>query len=812
MAITDPLVLPADIILTPVADLPATTREQLQAEEGDYAITRPRSRTPSKILDSASASLLKEFQTPQTIVQAVVRYSQTQRVDAEKALEEALPLFERLMQAQLLVFADSDAAQKIEPSFAVGSQVAGCEVLNCLQVLEDTELYQVKTASGNLAALKILRPSRNSSMALMLNHEASILRCLDGQINPQLLNVGIHEERPYLLLEWCSGEDAAIYAEELRRYTSPKTRKQLLDLDIAILKAYAHLHTQGVLHSDIHPRNILVAEDGTVKLIDYGLARLEPPRQDVSEPYRGGIGFFFEPEYAQTQRDRQTPPQSSFLGEQYALAALVYLLLTGTPYLNFSPEPDEMLRQIVEDVPLPFSRLGLEPWLEVEKLLSKALSKDSSQRFASVAEFAMQLEEVATTAPEATHPIVAQETAPADYSDAIAMLNEFLQQVQPGGDWFETGITTDPTASVNFGAAGIAYALYRIASIRNDASLLSLADIWATRAAHNLNDQSFYSPELDITPETVGRISAYHTASGIHCVQALIGHAMGDMASQQAAIDAFISASKAPCDCLDLTLGQSSILLAGSLLLDTIPNLSWFDKTPLLDLGNQKLQDIWSKINSFDPISDCSEIRLSGIAHGWAGFLYATMRWCQSAGHILPKQVKERLQELADCGEVVGQGMRWPWEIPQPGVRTSNYMPGWCNGSAGFVYLWTLAYQTFHDTDFLTLAEKTAWNTWEEPDSVGNLCCGLAGRAYALLNLYKYTGEKNWLHRAQALATKAASSMRMLDLRGDSLYKSFGIRPDSLYKGNVGIAVLAADLEHPESACMPFFDDEGWPL
>jgi serine/threonine-protein kinase len=339
-----------------------------------------------------------------------------------------------------------------------------------------------------------------------------------------------------------------------------------------------------------------------------------------------------------------------------------------------------------------------------------------------------------------------------------------------------------------------------------------LADIWATRAAHNLNDQAFYNSALDITPETVGRISAYHTASGIHCVQALISHAMGDLASQQVSIDAFISASKAPCDCLDLTLGQSSILLTGSLLLDTIPNLSWFNKTTLLDLGNQKLQDIWTKINALEPISTCSEIRLSGIAHGWAGFLYATMRWCQSAGEIPPKGIRSRLQELIDCGEFVGQGMRWSWEIPQAGIQTNNYMPGWCNGSAGFVHLWTLAYEIFHDMEYLTLAKKTAWNTWEEPDSVGNLCCGFAGRAYALLNLYKYTGDKNWLYRAQELANKAALSMKTLDLSGDSLYQSFGIRPDSLYKGQVGVAVLASDLAHPESACMPFFEREGWPI
>ena len=55
MHITDPLVLPADVILVPVKDLPESVRQQVEAEEDDYALTRPRSRTPSRIVDHHAA-------------------------------------------------------------------------------------------------------------------------------------------------------------------------------------------------------------------------------------------------------------------------------------------------------------------------------------------------------------------------------------------------------------------------------------------------------------------------------------------------------------------------------------------------------------------------------------------------------------------------------------------------------------------------------------------------------------------------------------------------------------------------------------
>ena len=81
----------------------------------------------------------------------------------------------------------------------------------------------------------------------------------------------------------------------------------------------------------------------------------------------------------------------------------------------------------------------------------------------------------------------------------------------------------------------------------------------------------------------------------------------------------------------------------------------------------------------------------------------------------------------------------------------------------------------------------------------GSLCCGLAGRAYALLNLYKQGGGDSG---SSAPASSPTTPPSPIDRTSES--------PDSLYKGAVGVAALAADLTRPAEAAMPFFEEEGW--
>ena len=712
MSITDPWILPRGIVITPVEDLPAKLREQVDARDGDFAISRPQSRTPSRILDPQSAALLKEFETPNTIGQAIAHYSSAVNSDPEQTLEDALPMLTQLIGWRLLVPPNSEEAEEIQASFQPGVTAVDCEVLQCIQALEDSEIYQVRRPAGTIAALKILRSGSNAEGCRMLEREGAVLRHLAGTVSPVLLDAGVWESRPYLLLEWCEGVDAGTAAAQLHQDRGVEAQKKLFRLCCQILRSYSRLHDQGVIHSDIHPRNIIVDQADRVKILDFGLARQETVNQTFGEPPRGGVGFFFEAEYATAVSRSQQPPCASQLGEQYALAALLYSLLAGAQYVDFSLTKDEMMRQILQDSPVPFARRSVASWPEVESVLAKALSKDPSARFASVSEFADALSTVEV--PEGGWFVG---TPAADPAELDRLVDRAIARVGFSGNLVHSGLSTAPKASLTYGAAGIAYALYRIACGRQEAALLSLADVWCRRAGSDTdNGDSYYNPEIEITPEIVGSISPYHTLSGVHAVQALVSHAMCDVNAQAAGVEGFMAMSQLPCDNLDLVLGRSGTLLVASLLLDTVADGDLVTPDRLEKFGNHTMESVWREIDKQPPVREGTVISYLGIAHGWAGILYAALNWHRSSGAQLPPHLAERLQQLSECAEPSGRGVRWPWALPQ-GRRggPGSYMPGWCNGSAGYIFLWTAAYDVFHDDAYLRLAERAAWH------ALGNL-------------------------------------------------------------------------------------------
>ncbi|MBI4538717.1 MAG: protein kinase [Gemmatimonadetes bacterium] len=789
MRITDRLVLPADVVLVPVTELPASVRARVGGEDGDYAVTRPLARTPSRIVDSEGAGLLQEFQTPQTIVEAVLRYSRARARDAERTLEDAYPLLLAFINAGLLVPPDSEGSRHIAPSLREGDRLNSFEVVANVQVLEDTELYQVRCPDGRIAALKIVRPGFGRGMERLIEREASILRHLDGTVTPRVIEAGRTDGRPFLTIGWCPGVHASETARELRREPGRTGRPRLLALCLRILDVYARLHRQGVIHADVHDPNLLVDRDGSVRIVDFGLARMPGHPGDLGTSPRGGVGFFAEPEYARAWLAGSPLPQPTPAGEQYSLAALLYFLVTGSHYLSFSLHTEEMVRQLGEQGPLPFPSVGAQAWPELETILARALNKDPDLRFSEVAEFAAHLAALPAARARVKRGAV---SAPARIPRPLErLLAANLERLGAEGPLLSSAWTVAPTCSVYLGAAGVAHALYRIACVRGDAALLAAADLWVTKAsAHIGTAAAFHDATLELTPEKLGPSSGYHTASGVHAVQALVSHAMGDVISRNEAVEAFLAASRAPCPNLDLTLGRASTLLAASLLLDTAPG-----HPGLLALGGRVIGEIWDRIATLPPVRDCREIEYLGIAHGWAGILYGTLRWCGSARAPLPGTFKERLEQLAQCAEPAGRGVRWKITLPSGG-----YMPGWCNGSAGMIHLWTLAHRVLGDDAFLALAEGAAWNTWEQPDMTHDLCCGLAGWAYGLLNFYNHTGDGDWLRRARELGRRAALGI------GTSAF-----RRESLYKGEAGVAVLAADLSAPDTACMPFFEAERWP-
>ena len=243
----------------------------------------------------------------------------------------------------------------------------------------------------------------------------------------------------------------------------------------------------------------------------------------------------------------------------------------------------------------------------------------------------------------------------------------------------------------------------------------------------------------------------------VHAAAAIVA---ADAAQRRAALLAFVEASMRTRTDADMIFGRSGPLLAAALLFCN----------ELRPFGAETLRAIWAELDAGHP----REGTFLGIAHGWAGFLYASLRWCAASGDALPPRLLARLDELAALK-----------------LHGGDLAASWCHGSAGQLFLFTLAHRLFGDARWLRLAERCAWTTWNEPRVAASLCCGTTGRAYALLNFYNHTGDVAWLERARELAAHAAAN---------------AAATPSLWRGKLGADVLAADLASPQTARMPLFE------
>lgn len=420
---------------------------------------------------------------------------------------------------------------------------------------------------------------------------------------------------------------------------------------------------------------------------------------------------------------------------------------------------------------------------------------------------------VAAGSPEARDAKPAFYGRPAAQTDAgLREVKEtVLKKVGLSGPLLSGPPLAAPSTSVNYGAAGIAYALYRMACAGEDAELLALAEAWTDRAVRQIPEEgAFYDEKIGITREAMGETSLYHSAAGVYAVQALVARASGNAPLQQRATSAFLEVSSKDTGKLDLTLGRAGTILGSAFLLraaEASPSPDTQTVKRLRSFGRESAARLWQTMEGWGAIREAKQLSKLGIAHGWAGLLYSLLCWSAVSHDPLPAKIAERLQQLGECAEPVGRGLRWPRDLTLSMDQQGRYMPGWCHGTAGHVFLWTLAHKMLGDPCYLAWAEGAAWNAWETAGPNGDLCCGMAGQAYALLNFYRHTGENVWLSRAQDAARYAVVAQE--ECSSQPGHEQLAFRMESLYKGDLGIAVLAADLDRPQQACMPLFEIEG---
>ena len=174
-------------------------------------------------------------------------------------------------------------------------------------------------------ALKIVKPGMNSQEIITrFEEERQILARLQHPHIARLLDGGISElGLPYFTMEYVEGKPITEYCDDKNL-----TIEERLGLFRKVCEAVLFAHQNLVIHRDIKPNNILVMEDGTVKLLDFGIAKVFEEDDDKKFLTRTGMRLM-TPEYASPEQVKGEPVSTAT--DTYSLGLILYQLLTGFP-------------------------------------------------------------------------------------------------------------------------------------------------------------------------------------------------------------------------------------------------------------------------------------------------------------------------------------------------------------------------------------------------------------------------------------------------------------------------------------------------
>ncbi len=197
----------------------------------------------------------------------------------------------------------------------------------------------------------------------------------------QLFESSQHDGMPYFTLEYVPGGSLARKIGGVP--LPPRQAARLLE---RLARATHHAHEHGIVHRDLKPANVLLAEDGSPKITDFGLAK----RLEAGEGLTATGAVMGTPAYMAPEQARGLGKHVGPAADTYALGAILYECLTGRPPFQ-APTSAETMMQVLGADPLPPHRL--QPGLprDLETVCLKCLAKDPKQRYASAGELADDL-------------------------------------------------------------------------------------------------------------------------------------------------------------------------------------------------------------------------------------------------------------------------------------------------------------------------------------------------------------------------------------------------------------------------------------
>jgi serine/threonine-protein kinase len=209
------------------------------------------------------------------------------------------------------------------------------------------------------------------------------LRFARSVIHPNVVRVfdiGVHEEQRYITMELLKGQELRSF------FRGPMPIPQALGYLIQVCSGLQAAHEQGIVHRDVKPANLFVTDDGVVKLMDFGIARVEGAAMELTRTGTiAGTPGYMAPE--QIRDSSKVTPAADI----YSVGVVSYRALTGVmPFIHADTIP--LLMMHLEQPPPPLREHNPFIPADLEQAVLRCLAKAPEDRWPSCAALAAELE------------------------------------------------------------------------------------------------------------------------------------------------------------------------------------------------------------------------------------------------------------------------------------------------------------------------------------------------------------------------------------------------------------------------------------
>ena len=266
----------------------------------------------------------------------------------------------------------------------IGKKLDGrYEITELIGVGGMAEVYKgVDVIDNKTIAIKILKKefAENEEFLRRFRNESKAIAVLSHPNIVKIYDVGFSEKIQYIVMEYIDGITLKEYIEEEKVLTW----KDTVHFVIQILRALQHAHDKGIVHRDIKPQNIMMFTDGTIKVMDFGIAKFAREEGKTATDQAIGSVHYISPEQAS---GNVTDAKSDI----YSVGAMMYEMLTGRKPFD-SDNPVAIAVMHMHDIPERPRAINPDIPDGLEEIVLRAMEKAPEDRYQTTAEMISDIE------------------------------------------------------------------------------------------------------------------------------------------------------------------------------------------------------------------------------------------------------------------------------------------------------------------------------------------------------------------------------------------------------------------------------------